>query len=254
MRILITNDDGIDAPGLSVLYDIAAQITDPSQIYTVAPAYEQSGVGHCITYTKPLSFTKRNDNSFAVDGSPADCVIVGLFEVLNGEKPDLILSGVNDGNNAAQNTLYSGTVGATIEAAMHGVPSIALSQFYGGALIGHDTFETARAHGAQTVQQIIDHNVWNDGQSKLFYNVNFPPVRASDVLGTKATAQGFRDGSPFKCAQTGDELRIMGTSQHEKTAKGTDVHANLEGYIAVTPCRIDLTVHDNIAKLQGAFK
>jgi len=251
MRVLITNDDGIDAPGLAVLHDIARQFTD--DVVTVAPAYEQSGVGHCITFTKPLGFTKRSDTSYAVDGSPADCVIVGLFEILRGNLPDLILSGVNKGNNAGQYTLYSGTVGATIEAAMQGVPSIALSQFYGPALDGHDMFSASRAYGAQVVQALLDHGQWAHNAQTTFYNVNFPPVLADDVKGMKATAQGFRAGPPFGTTHKDGKLWLAGTNPRARTADGTDVAANLDGYVAITPCHVDLTVHEHIADLQGTL-
>ncbi|MCL4123921.1 UNVERIFIED_CONTAM: hypothetical protein GTU68_062730 [Idotea baltica] len=253
MRILITNDDGIDAPGLSVLYDIARKLTDAQNITTVAPAAEQSGVGHCISYTNSLAYDQRDDNVFAVHGSPADCVIVGVFEILNGNMPDLILSGVNKGNNAAQNTLYSGTVGATIEAAMHGIKSIALSQFYGPALADCDTFDPARGFGAQTVQKILDADTWLADQGTLFYNVNFPPVPAADVMGHQITTQGFRTGSPFSTERRENTLWIKGTPQHASTAQGSDVHANLAGYISVTPCHVDLTAHGQIAQLKEVF-
>ena len=107
MKILITNDDGIDAPGLSVLYDLALGLTDAKNIHTVAPAVEQSGVGHAITYLGAVTLEKREPRKWVIHGTPADCIIVGIYE---GSKPDLVLSGVNRGNNAGQNTFYSGTV------------------------------------------------------------------------------------------------------------------------------------------------
>jgi len=132
MRILITNDDGIQAPGLEVLLDIAGQLATPEdELWTVAPAYEQSGVGHCISYTMPMRCAKLGERRFAVEGTPADCVLVGVHEVMKDGAPDLILSGVNRGNNSAENALYSGTLGAAMEGALQGIPSIALSQFYG---------------------------------------------------------------------------------------------------------------------------
>ena len=113
MRILITNDDGINAPGLKVLTDIAHDVAGPDgEVWTVAPAFEQSGVGHCISYTHPTMIAQLDDRRFAAEGSPADCVIAGLYDVMKDNPPDLILSGVNRGNNAAENTLYSGTIGA----------------------------------------------------------------------------------------------------------------------------------------------
>ena len=129
MRILVTNDDGINAPGLKVIEALATEIAGPAgEVWTVAPAFEQSGVGHCINYTKPTMLAKFGDKRFAVEGSPADCVLAGVHDVMP-ERPDLVLSGVNRGNNSAENTLYSGTIGAAMEATLQGIPALALSQY-----------------------------------------------------------------------------------------------------------------------------
>ena len=203
MRILITNDDGIAAPGLKVLHKIASEIAGAENVRTVAPAFEQSGVGHCISYTKPMQLSQLDERRFAVEGSPADCVLAGVFEVMKDAPPDLILSGVNKGNNAAENTLYSGTVGATIEAAMHQIKSIALSQYYGPDNLDlDDTFEAATVHGADVVRRLLDSAPWHDGPYELFYNVNFPPCAAAQVKGTKAVVQGWREDTEFRIDPT----------------------------------------------------
>jgi len=248
MKILITNDDGIDAPGLQALYDIALGLTEAKNILTVAPAFEQSGVGHAITYTSTIALSKRDDRNYAVEGTPADCVIVGLHEI--GFNADLVLSGVNRGNNAGQNTFYSGTVGATIEAALQGLPAIALSQFYGPALDGHETFDAARAHGTETLQTILDRDLWLHDTTRIHYNVNFPPCLANDVTGTQFTTQGFRSGAPFKTATIDGELRIIGTPQAQDTGAGTDIHANINNQIAITPCTTDLTDQTILTRLR----
>ena len=132
MRILVTNDDGINAPGLRTLIAIAQEVAGPEgEVWVVAPAFEQSGVGHCISYTHPMMVSKLAEKRYATEGSPADCVLVGIYDVLEGQKPDLILSGVNRGNNSGENTLYSGTLGAAMEGALQGVKAIGLSQFLG---------------------------------------------------------------------------------------------------------------------------
>ena len=158
MRILITNDDGINAPGLATLTAIATEIAGPEgEVWTVAPAFEQSGVGHCISYTHPMINAKLGERRYAVEGSPADCVLAGVYDVLDGAKPDLVLSGVNRGNNAAENVLYSGTIGAAMEAALHGIPAIALSQYMGhGQPRPDDPFEAAAVHGAAVVRALLD--------------------------------------------------------------------------------------------------
>ena len=258
MRILITNDDGINAPGLEVLTEIATAIAGPQgEVWTVAPAFEQSGVGHCISYTHPMMIAKLGPRRYAAEGSPADCVLAALYDVLEGARPDLVLSGVNRGNNAAENTLYSGTIGGAMEAALQGLPAIALSQFLGPETEGlADPFEAARTHGTAVVRALLDKGLWGGGDYQLFYNVNFPPVPAARVKGTKVAAQGFRRGSAFSCeAQISPSGRkflwIKGGPQHSPTLPGTDAAVNLEGYIAVTPMRADLTAHDVLGDLEA---
>ncbi|WP_439155557.1 5'/3'-nucleotidase SurE [Yoonia sp.] len=261
MRILITNDDGINAPGLKVLTAIAHDVAGAGgEVWTVAPAFEQSGVGHCISYTHPTMIAELSERRFAAEGSPADCVMAGIYDVMKEGLPDLILSGVNRGNNAAENTLYSGTVGACIEGALQGVRSIALSQFYGDGNKDLDNpFEAAAAHGAATVRALLNDNLWDDADYQIFYNVNFPPVPAAAVKGMAATTQGFRLNTRFRAeAQTSPTGRkflwLRGGPQHEPTAPGTDAAANLDGFISITPMRVDLTDYDMVATLRDALK
>lgn len=258
MRILITNDDGINAPGLEILTAIAEEIAGPGgEVWTVAPAFEQSGVGHCISYTHPMMVLKLGQRRYAAEGSPADCVLAGLHDVLQGNGPDLVLSGVNRGNNAAENVLYSGTVGGAMEAALQGLPAIALSQFMGPLTEELETpFEAARDHGVRVVRTLLDRAVWDKGDYRLFYNVNFPPIAGRDVKGMKVAAQGYRTDTFFgvepHISPAGKKfLWITGGPQHMATAPGTDVAVNLEGYISVTPMRADLTAHDTLADLEA---
>jgi 5'-nucleotidase len=256
MRILITNDDGINAPGLEVLTAIATEIAgDGGEVWTVAPAFEQSGVGHCISYTHPTMLAKLGPRRYAAEGSPADCVLAGLYDVLQGGRPDLVLSGINWGNNAGENVLYSGTIGGAMEAALQGLPAIALSQFMGpGTEELSDRFDAARTHGARIVRQLLDHAEWDSADYRLFYNVNFPPVGAAGVKGTRVAAQGYRRTSKFSVeAQVSPSGRrflwVTGGPQSTPTEPGTDVALNVEGYITVTPMRADLTAHDRLADL-----
>ena len=254
MRILITNDDGINAPGLQVLEEIAHAIAGPTgEVWVVAPAFEQSGVGHCISYTHPMM--KLGPRRFAAEGSPADCVLAGIFDVLKGTYPDLVLSGVNCGNNSAENVLYSGTIGGAMEAALHGIPAIALSQFCDPKMDGIiDLFEASRTHGTKIVRDLLDHGIWTNDDYRTFYNVNFPPVPGTRVKGTRVAAQGFRRDSSFGVephqSPSGKKfLWIKGGAQQTPTLPGTDAAVNLEGYISVTPMRADLTAHDLLSKL-----
>ncbi|MGL6210164.1 MAG: 5'/3'-nucleotidase SurE [Paracoccaceae bacterium] len=256
MRILITNDDGINAPGLEVLAEIATEIAGPGgEVWTVAPAFEQSGVGHCISYSRPMMVAKLGDRRYAAEGSPADCVLAGFYDVLDGAKPDLVLSGVNRGNNSAENVLYSGTIGGAMEAALQGVPAIALSQFMGPQTEGlSDPFEAARVHGAAVVRSLLDKGRWEGGDDRLFYNINFPPVSAANLKGVKVAAQGFRRDTHFgverQMSPTGRAfLWIKGGPQQTPTLPGTDAAVNLDGWISVTPMRADLTAHDVLGDL-----
>ncbi|MEO3414769.1 5'/3'-nucleotidase SurE [Roseovarius sp. CAU 1744] len=258
MRILITNDDGINAPGLEVLHGIATALAGPDgEVWTVAPAFEQSGVGHCISYTQPMMVSQMGPRRFAVQGSPADCVLVGVHDILKDTPPDLVLSGVNRGNNSAENAVYSGTVGAAMEAALQRVPAIALSQYYGPANRDlDDTFEAARAHGLPTLRRLLDKGVWTEDEYGIFYNVNFPPVPAADVKGLRAAPQGFRRDMGFgvepHMSPSGRRfLWVTGAPQQQPTMPGSDADVNLQGYISVTPMRADLTAHDTLDALKA---
>ena len=261
MRILITNDDGINAPGLETLESIARTVASADgEVWIVAPAFEQSGVGHCISYSRPTMIAEMGPRRFAAEGSPADCVMVALHEVMRDARPDLVLSGVNRGNNSAENVLYSGTIGGAMEAVLQGLPAIALSQFMGpGTATLADPFEAARVHGAGVVRALLDRAPWDrDADYPLFYNVNFPPVAAADVKGTKAAAQGMRSGDGFTMEARQSPagrtyLWVRGGPQQEPTKPGTDAAVNLEGWISVTPLRADLTAHDRMTDLAAAL-
>ncbi|WP_114966905.1 5'/3'-nucleotidase SurE [Alkalilacustris brevis] len=253
MKILVTNDDGINAPGLAVLESIAAEIAGPEgEVWVVAPAFEQSGVAHKISYTHPMMIARLAPRRYAAEGSPADCVLAGLYDVLQGGRPDLVLSGVNRGNNAAENVMYSGTVGGALEAALQGLPAIALSQYFGPRTQDlADPFEAAARHGTDVVRRLLDRGLWDAGDYRLFYNVNFPPMGADEVKGLRVTTQGYRKDTFFgvepHISPSGRKfLWITGGPQHLPTAPGTDAAANLEGYISVTPMRADLTAHDAV--------
>lgn len=257
MRILITNDDGINAPGLEVLQQIAGEIAGPDgEVWTVAPAFEQSGVGHCISYTHPTMIAKMGARRFAAEGSPADCILAGIHDVLSGELPDLVLSGVNRGNNSAENTVYSGTIGGAMEAALQGVPAIALSQYFGPGNAELDNpFEASAQHAVDVIRKILAAKLPDERDYKLFYNVNFPPTPAAEVKGVKVAPQGRRKGVNFAVkAETSPSFRrflwVTGGDQRAPAGEGSDCSANLDGYISVTPMRADLTAYDALEALK----
>jgi 5'-nucleotidase len=257
MRILITNDDGITAPGLEVMEAIATELAGPEgDVFTVAPAFEQSGVGHCISYVHPMRLEKMGPKRYAVEGSPADCVMAGLFEVMKDAPPDLILSGVNKGHNVAEDTLYSGTLGAAMEGALHKMRAVGLSQYYSPELFQRgDIFNAARTHGVRVLRRLLETAPWEtDGRYGVFYNINFPPVYGAEVKGIRTTRQGERGGSPFGVqAQVAPNMRkylwISHGKGNETSGPGSDALEASEGYITVTPLRADLTARDLVETL-----
>ncbi len=260
MRILITNDDGIHAPGLAAAEAIAREVAGPmGDIWVVAPASEMSGVGHCISYTKPVRLETHGPQRHAVDGTPADCVLVALSHFMADAPPDLILSGVNAGNNAAENTLYSGTLGAAMEGALQGVKSIALSQYFGPKTNSLDNpFEAAEAALPDVIRALVD-APWPDPSPYMrFYNINVPPVGAKGVKGVQAVPQGRRPDTNFTATPADAPNRrtycwIHGGNQHGEAPANTDVAANLDGYVSVTPLTADLTDYDELAALSAVF-
>lgn len=258
MRILITNDDGIDAPGLVAAEKIARALDPAAEFWVVAPLNERSGVAHCISYVSPARIEQRGERRYAIDGYPADCVLAAVHHLMDGP-PDVILSGVNRGNNAAENSLYSGTIGAAMEGALQGLRAVALSQYYGPANRDlDDSFDAAVEHGAEVVRRLLDKGQWGGTDYHLFYNVNFPPCPAADVKGTQIVRQGMRDGVRFSALPTDAPngrkfLWMRGGDQQAQCAPGTDAAANLAGYVSVTPMRADLTDHQMLDALHGIF-
>ena len=201
MRILVTNDDGISAPGLEVAEEIAASSPAlAARSGSWRPPSSSPGVAHAVSYVRPMRLERLEPRRFAVEGSPADCVLAGLHEILKDGPPDLVISGVNRGHNVAEDTLYSGTVGGAMEAALHGVRAVALSQYHGPASAAGDPFAAARAHGAALVRRLLEAAAWPSTPYAVFYNVNFPPVPADAVRGTRATFQGHRGGRHLRRA------------------------------------------------------
>ena len=262
MRILITNDDGINAPGLRVAEEIAAELAGPEgEVWVVAPAFEQSGVAHCISYAHPTMVARLDERRYAAEGSPADCVLAAVYDVMANALPDLVISGVNRGNNSGENAVYSGTVGGAMEAALQGLPAVALSQYFGEAMVGlSDPFECAREQGVAVIRRLLDHGDWtSDEDFRLFYNVNFPPVPAGATRGLRVAAQGRRRGAgfgvePFVAPNGRRFLWVRGAPQNVAATAGSDVMVNLDGYVSVTPMRADLTCHASLAPLREALE
>lgn len=252
MRILVTNDDGVHAPGIEVLEAIARELSD--DVWIVGPAEEQSGAGHSLTLADPVRLRQLSERRYAVRGTPTDSVMMAVGVVLRDAKPDLVLSGVNRGANLAEDVTYSGTVSAAMEGTLAGIRSIALSQTFAEPNGEYEPFACSRAWGARVVRELIKAD-WPAG---VLMNVNFPPVGPDAVRGVRVTEQGFHDygrlliderrdmrGTPYYWFGLGPDARQPG---HE-----TDLKAIREGFISVTPLHLDLTHYPTIASLRAAL-
>jgi 5'-nucleotidase len=252
MRILLTNDDGVNAPGLKVLEAIAAQLSD--DIWVCAPDEEQSGAGHSLTLTRPVRLREHGPRRFSVSGTPTDAVTMGLKKVMP-QRPDLILSGVNRGANLGDDITYSGTVSAAMEGALAGVRSIALSQVYAKEGVGDSVdFSAAAAWGAKVIAPLLDMPF----TPRTLVNVNFPPIDGAAVQGVRACRQGFHDyarGSLVECTDPrGYRYFWFGLHGIEHTAgHQSDLEAIADGFIAVTPLHLDLTHEASLAALGARF-
>ena len=250
MRILLTNDDGINAPGLTVLERIAAQLSD--DVWVCAPAEEQSGAGHSLTLSRPVRVREHGPRRFSVSGTPTDAVMMALGVVMDA-KPDLILSGVNRGANLGDDITYSGTVSAAIEGALAGVRSIALSQVYAREGMGDAVpFAAAESWGARVLRPLLD----MDFAPRTLININFPAVAADAVAGVRVARQGFHDygrGSIVKGTDPrGYPYYWFGLHMVEQTpGHESDLEAIADGFIAVTPLHVDLTHESSLASLAG---
>ncbi|WP_333587524.1 5'/3'-nucleotidase SurE [Phenylobacterium sp.] len=251
MRILLTNDDGIHAEGLESLEKIARQLSD--DIWIVAPEYEQSGASRALTLSDPVRVRTLDPRRFAVSGTPTDCVMLGISELIEGAKPDLVLSGVNRGANIAEDVTLSGTVAGAIEGMAMGVPAIALSQT--GGLTPHDPFfEVAEVFGPGIVKRLIEIGWPGD----VIMNVNFPNLPPAKVSAVEVTRQGFRDVQ-VRHAERRSDLRgrdyyWMGfRPEKSQPGEGTDLRAIYEGRISVTPLHIDLTHSETVYKMRGVL-
>src|ERR1700760_2295736 len=187
MRILVTNDDGIHAPGLVAAEKIARALTD--DVWIVAPETEQSGASHSLTLAMPLRLREIDQRHFAVTGTPTDCVMMACAQVMKDAPPTLVLSGVNRGSNLADDVTYSGTIAGAMEGCALGIPSIAMSQSYGFEPEAGINWSCGESHGPKLIRRLVEIGWPND----VLMNMNFPDCPPADVAGTEITMQGKRD-------------------------------------------------------------
>lgn len=248
-RILVSNDDGIHAPGIKVMERIARSLS--RDVWVVAPESEQSAAGHSLTLRRPLRVRQVSRRRFAVDGTPTDAVLLGIKHVLKGRKPTLVLSGVNRGANLGEHVTYSGTVAAAMEATLLDVPAIAFSQHFHP---DHPVKWSTAEHWAPEIIRRVVRTGW--GRNTLI-NVNFPDVPHGQVAGIEIARQGRRkleDEVSERLDPRGEPyIWIGGLGNEEAPVPGTDIAAVHDGKVAVTPLCVDLTDRGGMAALEAVF-
>jgi len=251
MEILLTNDDGIYSEGIQVL---RKQLEKIAKVTIIAPDRERSTIGHAMTLRKPLRINEVNINGdylgYSIDGTPVDCVIMGLLEIMKNSKPDMVVSGINRGPNLGDDIIYSGTVSAAMEGAMRNVPSLAVS------IAAYENFKFESA--ALVTKNIVSHLIKNNLPSNLILNINVPNIDYDKIEGIVVTRHGKRVYQ--------DEIKIIhdpqGTTHYwlggdlpeGKIEPDTDFEAIYHHKVSITPLSLDLTDYNNMPKVKDWVK
>jgi 5'-nucleotidase len=241
MRILVTNDDGIHAPGLDVCAEIARSLSP--DVWVVAPEIDQSGVSHSLSLNNPLRLRQVAERRYAIMGTPTDCVIMGVRHIIEGKVPDLVLSGVNRGQNAAEDVSYSGTIAGAMEGTILGIPSLALSQAYGPDSRQKPNWETALRFAPDIIRRVLAEGM----PRNVLVNVNFPDCAPDEVKGIAVASQGKREQELLRIDARYDGRGnpyywvAFARRPRPEPADGTDLSAISDKRIAVTPLRLDMT-------------
>mgnify|MGYP001422639302 FL=1 len=261
-RILITNDDGYNADGIKILYEIAKSYT--SDVWIVAPEYEKSGASHALTFIKDLTLKKQDENIYSVNGTPSDCVVIALENVLQDKRPNILLSGINSGVNVAEDVTYSGTIAAAMEGVIRRVPSIAISQNYDLGKKNEISWDVSKAF----LDKVLDSVSATGWDFNSLLNVNFPQCNVNEVNGIEVTSQGNRETDDLVLWKKENNLfriglqRRLGESSKPKNnilnkpidGVMTDVVALTSNKISITPLHLDLTHAASIEILRKSLK
>ena len=250
-RVLVSNDDGIDAPGIKLLERVARELSP--EVWVVAPEMEQSGAGHSLTTRRPIRLIEVGPRRYMVDGTPTDCVLLGLKRLLRGRLPTLVLAGINGGGNVAEDITYSGTCAAAMEATLFGVPAIALSQEYRDRTA--IPWSCAEAFCADAIRRVVA--AAEPWPRDTFFNINFPAASPATVRGFAITRQGKRvlgDNLSEGTDPRGRHYYWIGPSQMRGGADpGTDLAALADHRVSVTPVHLNLTNVAVAEALQARF-
>lgn len=248
-RVLISNDDGVHAPGIKILE--AAVKAQAREVWVVAPETEQSATSHSLTLRRPLRIRKVSDGRYAVDGTPTDSVLLGVNRVMTDLRPDIVMSGVNRGANLGEDVHYSGTVAAAMEGALLGIPSIAFSQEYDDNR--NVIWETSERWVPEILTKLADYEF----DPAVLLNVNLPDCQPDEVIGMEVTRQGRRKiGGDIQDGRDprGEPYYWVGVQRdEEKFQDGTDLDACRRNVISVTPLTLDLTAGSELDRLRGVF-
>jgi 5'-nucleotidase len=240
MKILLSNDDGYQAPGIVALYEA---IKDLGDVEVVAPEHNNSAKSNALTLHSPLYVHQASNGFRYVNGTPADCVHVALTGLL-GYRPDLVVSGINNGANMGDDTIYSGTVGAAMEGFLFGVPAIAFSQ----TQKGWAHIDAAARKARDLVRQVLAEQ---SGDKPFLLNVNIPNLAYEELKPFKVCRLGRRHAAEKVISQASPHGETMywigGAGPAKDDAEGTDFHATAQGHVAVTPLKVDLTDHDELS-------
>ncbi len=240
-RILVTNDDGIFSEGLKALVDALSEV---AEVFVVAPDREQSATGHSLTLSRPLRMQKIRERWYAVDGTPTDCVNLGVLSVLAAAPPDLVCSGINFGLNLGDDVTYSGTVSATFEGSLLGIPSIAFSQEIGEGM----TFQVAARFARQLVQVVLGGAAV---PADLPLNVNVPLGGIRGVSLTRLGRRVYQQSVIEKVDPRGRKYYWIAGTPRWQSDSGTDHAAIAAGRISITPLHLDLTAYRGLESLSG---
>jgi 5'-nucleotidase len=248
-RILVTNDDGINATGIKTLERIARELSD--DVWVVAPEINQSGAAHSLTLTRPLRLRRLSERHVAIDGTPTDCVLLALQHIITDVPVDLVLSGINHGGNMGEDVTYSGTVADAMEATLFHVPAIALSQH--AADRKQVRWSTAERHAPELLRHLLQVRWAPD----VLININFPDAEPDAVRGWQVARQGTRkigDTLVERIDPRGEPYIWIGALRESTDPEpGTDIAAIADGYISVTPVHLDMTHYPSIEVLREAL-
>ncbi len=233
-KILISNDDGFDAAGIK---ELEAGLSGLGQLTVVAPEREQSASGHSLTLQHPLRIKERSPNHYAVDGTPTDCVFLGINHIMRDQRPDLVVSGINRGGNLGDDITYSGTVAAAFEATLLGIPALAVSL----DIAREHHFSTASRAAREVAVKVLEHGLPAD----TLLNVNVPDLPWEKLAGFRITRQGKRTYSDVVQENADPRGRhyywIGGEVMPGEDIKGSDATLVRDGFVSITPIQLDLT-------------